>query len=48
MNKDLIKQVIIENQEFINKVELIERELFVENEGNYVLVGSNRIIDKSK
>ncbi|MFZ4725152.1 MAG: ATP-binding protein, partial [Paludibacter sp.] len=42
MNKDLIKQVIIENHEFINKVELIERELFVENEGNYVFVGSRR------
>jgi hypothetical protein len=42
MNKDLIKQVIIENHEFINKVELIEREFFVENEGNYVFVGSRR------
>jgi len=42
MNKDLIKQVIIENHEFINKVELIERELFIENEGNYVFVGSRR------
>lgn len=42
MNKDLIKQVIIENHEFINKVELLERDFFVENEGNYVFVGSRR------
>ena len=42
MNKDLIKQVIIENHEFINAIELIERDLFVENNGNYVFVGSRR------
>jgi predicted AAA+ superfamily ATPase len=42
MNKDLIKQVIIENHEFISKIELIDRDLFIENEGNYVFVGSRR------
>jgi len=42
MNKDLIKQVIVENHEFIAKVELIHRDIFIEDEGNYVFVGSRR------
>lgn len=42
MNKDLIKQIIVENHEFVNKIELIDRDLFVENAGNYVFVGSRR------
>lgn len=42
MNKDVFKQIIIENQEFISSVALINRELFIEDQGNYVFVGSRR------
>ena len=42
MDKDIFKQIIIENQEFISTVPLINRELFIEEHGNYVFVGSRR------
>ena len=42
MEKDIFKQIIIENQEFISSVTLINRELFIEEHGNYVFVGSRR------
>jgi len=42
MEKDIFKQIIIENQEFISSVTLFNRELFIEEHGNYVFVGSRR------
>jgi len=42
MNKDVLKHIIIENQEFTKSITLIDRELFVEEHGNYVFVGSRR------
>jgi predicted AAA+ superfamily ATPase len=42
MNKELLKQVIIENQEFISNVKTFPREIFFEKTGNYVLTGPRR------
>ena len=42
MDKETIKQILIENHEFISKVELVKRDVFFEEAGNYVLVGSGR------
>lgn len=42
MNKEIIKQIIIENQEFIKDVNLYERDNKLEKQGNYVLIGARR------
>jgi uncharacterized protein len=42
MDKETIKQILVENHEFIAKVELVKRDVFFEEAGNYVLVGSRR------
>lgn len=42
MNKALLKQIIVENQEFVNNVELFKREAAFEEKANYVLVGPRR------
>ena len=42
MDKETIKQILVENHEFISKVELVKRDVFFEEAGNYVLVGSRR------
>lgn len=39
MDKEIIRQIIIENQEIISKIKLIERNFEFEPEGNYVLTG---------
>ncbi len=43
MNKDTIKRIIIENQEFLNNVEVIERNYTLEPNANYVIVGPRRV-----
>lgn len=42
MNKDLIKQIILENQKLIQNVEFYHRDYQFENSLNYVLVGLRR------
>jgi len=42
MEKDVIKKIIVESQEFIANVELVKRDYAVEANGNYVLVGQRR------
>ncbi len=42
MNKELLKQIIIENQEFVRGVHLFPRDISFEKEGNYVLTGVRR------
>ncbi len=42
MDKETIKQILVENHEFVSKVELVKRDVFFEEAGNYVLVGSRR------
>jgi predicted AAA+ superfamily ATPase len=42
MNKELIKELILENQRFINSIELIRRDYEVFDEQNYVFVGLRR------
>jgi len=42
MNKALLKQIIVENHEFVNNVELFKREATFEEKANYVLVGPRR------
>ena len=42
MNKDILKRVIIENQEFVQNIELVQRPLSFEIQGNMVLVGPRR------
>lgn len=42
MEKDIIKQIILNQQEFIGRVELLPRKLFIERNGNYVFVGIRR------
>lgn len=42
MDKETIKKILIENHEFISRVKLVRRDLFFEETGNYVLVGSRR------
>lgn len=42
MNKELIKQIILKQQKFIEKVEILPRELNLEEAGNYVFTGSRR------
>lgn len=42
MNKELIKQIILKQQKFIENVELLPRELNIEKAGNYVFVGIRR------
>lgn len=39
MEKEIIRRIIIEGQEFVNEVPLIERPFFFEKNGNYVFVG---------
>lgn len=39
MEKDIIKQIILNQQEFISRVELLPRKLSIEKNGNYVFVG---------
>ena len=42
MEKDIIKQIILNQQEFISKVELLPRKLSMEKNANYVFVGIRR------
>lgn len=42
MNKELLKQIIIENQEFVSRLEIVARKLVFEENGNYVFVGARR------
>lgn len=42
MDKELIKQIIIENQSFLQRVELIRRPFDLEKNGNYVFLGIRR------
>lgn len=42
MTKELIKHIILEYQELITKIELINRDIAVEDIGNYVFVGARR------
>lgn len=42
MNKELIKQIIGENQEFVEKVTFMERPFTFEDAGNYVFLGIRR------
>lgn len=42
MNKELLKQIIIENQEFVRDIPLFPRDITFEKEGNYVLTGVRR------
>ena len=42
MDKDIIRQIIVEYQEFIKEVKVEERELTIESTGNYVFTGVRR------
>jgi uncharacterized protein len=42
MNKDIFKKIIIENQEFVQNIQLTHRKIPFELEGNIVLVGPRR------
>lgn len=42
MDKELIKQIIGENQEFVEKVSFMERPFTFEDAGNYVFLGIRR------
>lgn len=42
MNKELIKQIILKQQKFIENVQLLPRQLDIEEAGNYVFVGIRR------
>lgn len=42
MEKDVIKQIILRQQDFISQVQLLPRELEIETNGNYVFVGIRR------
>ncbi|MBV5343350.1 ATP-binding protein [bacterium] len=42
MDKEIIKQLIVENQEYIQNIEFTKRDYFFEQEGNYVLIGPRR------
>lgn len=39
VEREIIRRIIIEGQEFVNEVSLIERPFFFEQNGNYVFVG---------
>lgn len=39
MDKEIIRRIIIEGQEFVTEIPLIERPFFFEKKGNYVFVG---------
>lgn len=39
MEKDVIKQIILRQQDFISQVRLLPRELEIEANGNYVFIG---------
>lgn len=39
MEREVIRRIIIEGQEFINEISLTERPFFFEKNGNYVFVG---------
>jgi predicted AAA+ superfamily ATPase len=42
INITLLQRIIIENQEAVQKIELSERELVLEDNGNYIFIGSRR------
>ena len=42
MNKELLKKIIVENQEFIRDITLLPRDLTIEENGNYVFTGARR------
>ena len=42
MNKELLKRIILENQEFIPGVDITARDYSVDPEGNYIIVGPRR------
>ena len=39
MNKELIRNIIVENQQLIKSIKLVERPFDYEEKGNYVVVG---------
>lgn len=42
MKKERLKKIIVESQEFIQKVKLFERKINIEKNGNYVFIGQRR------
>ena len=42
MNKELLKQIIVENQGFVRDLQIVPRKLFIEENGNYVFIGARR------
>lgn len=42
MNRELVKELIVENQSFVEKQKFVERPFFWEEQGNYVLLGLRR------
>ncbi len=42
MDKNIIKQIILSQQEFIGKIKLQTRKIDIEENANYVLVGIRR------
>jgi len=42
MEKDSIKTIILENHEFIGQVQVMERDISLEDQGNYVFIGPRR------
>lgn len=39
VEREVIRRIIIEGQEFVNEISLTERPFFFEQKGNYVFVG---------
>lgn len=42
MKKEILKKLIVESQEFIQKIRLVERQINIEENGNYVFIGQRR------
>ena len=42
MDKDIIKKIIVENQEFVRDIRIFPRKLYIEKNGNYVFTGARR------
>ena len=42
MDKDIIKKIIVENQEFVRDINIFPRKLYIEKSGNYVFTGARR------
>ncbi|PIV57765.1 MAG: ATP-binding protein, partial [Bacteroidetes bacterium CG02_land_8_20_14_3_00_31_25] len=42
MEKEKLKKIIIENQQFINDLQIVDREISIEYAANYVFTGPRR------